>query len=303
MYDPKADPFLEHRKRQEAEHHARTSDVDDPMASLVTVEFNTTELCNRTCEFCPRVDPAVYPNRNLNMTEELVSKVARDLAEVGYKGRVSFSGFGEPLLNKKFASFVEICRRQLPENTIETNTNGDFLNPEIVRGLFTAGLTHLYVNLYDGPEQRPEFEAMMSTAGVPKDSYKLRDHWVGATQDFGLNLNNRSGMVDLKGVENYRRPEELSGKPCYYPFYKMLVDWDGKVLFCSNDWGRQIVVGDLTNQHVREVWLCDAMTAVRRRLGGGDRGTSPCNSCNVEGVLHGRSSFELLNSWMDRKAS
>lgn len=299
MYDPKQDPFLKHRKAQERAHEARVAAVDDPFSSLITVELNITELCNRKCVFCPRVDPQVYPNRNLNMTAETVGKIAADLASAAYKGRVSFSGFGEPLIHKKFAEFVSICRRHLPDNIIETNTNGDFLKAEVVRELFAAGLSHLYVNLYDNAEQRPGFVRMMSEAGVPEDRYKLRDHWVGAVQDFGLNLNNRSGMVDLKGVENYRKPEELAGKPCYYPFYKMIVDWDGKVLFCSNDWGRKIVVGDATRQSVRDIWLSSELAAVRARLRAGDRSVAPCDGCNVEGVLHGLSSFERLNAWYD----
>ena len=28
-------------------------------------------------------------------------------------------------------------------------------------------------------------------------------------------------------------------------YYKMFVDWNGDVLFCSNDWGREIVIGNL----------------------------------------------------------
>ena len=35
---------------------------------LKSVEFNPTELCNRTCHFCPRVDPEVYPNRKLHLS-------------------------------------------------------------------------------------------------------------------------------------------------------------------------------------------------------------------------------------------
>lgn len=302
MYDPVSDPFLAHRKKQEAAHKQLTAADADPMRSLVTVELNTTELCNRTCVFCPRVDPKVYPNRNLNMTEETVEKVASDLAGIGYKGRVSFSGFGEPLLNKKFARFIEICRKHLAGNTIETNTNGDFLNKDVVLRLFEAGLTFLYINLYDNAGQRAKFDALMSEAGVAKSRYHLRDHWVGATQDFGLNLNNRSGMVDVATVENERKPEELAGTPCYYPFYKMLVDWDGNVLFCSNDWGRKIVVGNVLKQHVRDIWLSQDMRAVRRRLGQGDRSAVPCNACNVTGTLHGRSSFEALTSYYEQNS-
>lgn len=300
MYDPKSDPFLAHRKKQEADHKSRVAGIDDPMASLITVELNTTELCNRKCSFCPRIDPAVYPNRNLNMTPETVAKIGRELAEIGYKGRISFSGYGEPLLHKQFEEFIRILRRLLPDNTIETNTNGDFLKPEVVHRLFDAGLSYLYVNLYDSADQRPGFVSMMAEAGVSEDRYKLRDHWVGAKQDFGLNLNNRSGMVDLKAAEKYRKPDELKDSPCHYPFYKMLVDWDGKVLFCSNDWGRKIVVGDVTKQHVRDIWLSEPMKAVRARLRKGDRSVAPCDTCNVEGILTGRASFDLLNTWYDR---
>ena len=35
------------------------------------VELNVNELCNRTCVFCPRVDPKIYPNLNLHMDLEL----------------------------------------------------------------------------------------------------------------------------------------------------------------------------------------------------------------------------------------
>jgi 2-iminoacetate synthase ThiH len=55
--------FLEHRKEQEKKHWAKKN-LLNPLDSILTVEINTTELCNRTCVFCPRNDPEVYPNRN-----------------------------------------------------------------------------------------------------------------------------------------------------------------------------------------------------------------------------------------------
>ena len=32
------------------------------------IELSVTELCNRACAFCPRRDPAEYPNQPLNMS-------------------------------------------------------------------------------------------------------------------------------------------------------------------------------------------------------------------------------------------
>jgi radical SAM protein with 4Fe4S-binding SPASM domain len=265
------------------------------MNSLLTVELNITELCNRTCEFCPRADSEIYPNRKLMMAAATVEKAVADLGSFGYKGRLSFSGYGEPLLHPGLSEFVGLCRRALPGNTIEVNTNGDYLSVENTRALFESGLTQLYINLYDGESQRAPFISMMTRAGVEASRYRLRDHWVGASKEFGLNLNNRSGMVDLK-IEGVRRPAELVGLPCYYPFYRLMLDWNGDMLFCSNDWGREIVVGNIHQRHVKELWLSAQMTEIRRRLGHGDRRMKPCGTCNVVGTLYGRPSVDLLMS-------
>ena len=50
--------FLEHRREQE-ENIEEKSDELKPFDSILTVEINTTELCNRTCVFCPRHDPGI----------------------------------------------------------------------------------------------------------------------------------------------------------------------------------------------------------------------------------------------------
>ena len=59
--------FLEHRREQEKKHWDKVK-TSEPLDSILTVEINTTELCNRTCVFCPRHDPKVFPNRNLHLT-------------------------------------------------------------------------------------------------------------------------------------------------------------------------------------------------------------------------------------------
>jgi len=290
------DSFMKHRKAQEKTHLSHFGAKRDAVASLLAVEINITELCNRLCDFCPRVDPEVYPNRNLSMELDTSRKVAADLAAFDYHGRVSFSGFGESILNKEFTDHIRIFRETLPENPIETNTNGDKLTAEVVRELYGAGITGLYVNLYDSADQAPHFEKMFTEAGIDQSKYKLRPHWPGVTGDFGMTLNNRGGT--LKNPELGLAPLDhgITGK-CYYPFYKMFVDWNGDVLFCSNDWRRKIVVGNVMESPVGDIWMSEKMRDIRLRLGNGDRDFSPCNQCDVQGVLHGESSFDLLMSY------
>ena len=119
---------IKHRLNQEKKFFERVS-VDNPLNSILTVELNTTELCIRTCVFCPRHDPKVYPNRNLNMSVEDAETIAINLSNHDYKGKISYSGYSENFLNKKFLEIISVMRKYLKENLFECNTNGDFLNP------------------------------------------------------------------------------------------------------------------------------------------------------------------------------
>jgi hypothetical protein len=44
--------FLEHRRQQEKNHWGRQDMAElNELSSILTVEVNTTELCNRACHF------------------------------------------------------------------------------------------------------------------------------------------------------------------------------------------------------------------------------------------------------------
>ena len=284
------DSFLDHRKAQEFKHFDGKETLS-PLDSILTVEVNTTELCNRTCFFCPRHDPKVFPNRNLHMTPKGARTIAKELNRNGYKGKISFSGFGENFLNPEFHRIIFHFKLYLPNTTLECNTNGDRLTSEYAQQLFDSGLDLLYINLYDGMHQIQYFDHVMQS--FPKEKYKYRAHY--NEEDYGLFLNNRSGTIDWLGIDD-SNVESLKGKPCFYPFYKMFVDWNGDVLFCSNDWGREHIIGNLMQQSLHDVWFSKPMKKIRARLAKGNRSKSPCNKCSVNGQLFGEKSFNLIQN-------
>ena len=284
------DTFLNHRKNQEKLHFDKV-DTSDPLSSLLTVEINTTELCNRTCVFCPRHDRNVYPNRNLNMSLKTAEAIAYNLSLDNYKGKISYSGFSENLLNKQFVEIIKILKDKLPETTAECNTNGDRLTPAYAKRLFDSGLDLLYINLYDGIDQINKFDIIMKD--IDKSKYKYRAHYSQA--DYGLNLNNRGGSITWLGLDE-ESVDKLKGQPCHYPFYKMFVDWDGEVIFCANDWQKERKVGNLAKYRLKDVWLGKDLNVIRKRLIKGDRSESPCNKCTVNGQLFGKPSFEILKN-------
>ena len=244
----------------EQKHIDKIEDSDNPIDAILAVEINTTELCNRKCVFCPRVDEQVYPNQNLNMSREIAKKIAKRLSDVEYIGRISFSGYGENLLNKEFCNIIQEFRKENDKSVIECNTNGDLLSAELVKKLFESGLSSIYVNLYSDDLSIDKINSIFAEAGISEDRWMIRDHT--NHKEYGLYLNNRSGM--LKGAE--KTVEEVKNRPCYYPFYKMMVDWNANVLFCTNDWGRKRIIGNLIHHSVQEIWLCEEMEEIRKNL-------------------------------------
>lgn len=286
-----AQSFIDYRKTQENSISARRSKFD-AFDAILTIEINITDLCNRRCGFCPRVDPEVYPNRKVFISEEIIEKVISELERLSYRGKVSFSGFGEPLLNRDFSRIINLFRQRLSsELIIETNTNGDKLTPLLLREIFDAGLNSLYWNLYDGPEQIEIVKKIITESGVLHENIRIRPHWTDAafTNEVGLFLNNRSGAVESKVGTIFPLK-----KTCNYPFYKMLIDWNGDVLVCSNDWLRKKVISNVMEQSLDAIWLDPAWNEHRKLLLAANRSTPPCNTCDVDGGLFGESSVTIM---------
>jgi uncharacterized Fe-S cluster-containing radical SAM superfamily enzyme len=122
----------------------------DLLSTLRMVEINPIELCNRSCEFCPRSDPSIYPNRNYSIDLHTITKIAHDLKSINYNGRIGLVGFGEPTLYKDLLSAIKIIKDTVTNLTwLEVNTNGDYLDRTLISDLANAGCTHLTVSMYD----------------------------------------------------------------------------------------------------------------------------------------------------------
>lgn len=253
------------------------------------IDLNLTELCNRSaghkraCVFCPRIDPAFYPNQKLNMSLDLAGKIAADLRSLDYQGTVVLCGFGEPMLHPQLPQLVALFKG----TRVEIVTNGDFLRPDRIRQLSEAGVSYFVVSMYDGPEQVASLEARFAEAGCT--DYLLRDRWHTEADSFGLKLTNRGGTVTVGNQDAVE-----TDKPCHYLTYQMTVDWNGDVLLCVQDWHKKVKFGNLAAQSVMDVWTSSAMHKRRLTLIDGKRCDAPCNGCNTDGTLHG---FNHVEAW------
>ena len=267
-----------------------------PFFSLI--EFNLSGLCNRECVFCPRVDPNIFPNINEHIPVELYEKTMKELAEVDYDGMILYSGFGEPFLYKQIEALIQLSKQYCPKVRVECVTNGDFVTPQKLRSLFGAGLDTLLISMYDGPEQEDIFTSMRDEVGLSDKQVVLRIRWLPPEEHYGITLVNRSGMVEIPEVGVGALKEPLKRR-CFYPFYQVVVDYDGSVLLCTHDWGKKLIVGNLNHHSIHELWNNRVMQRVRQSLAKADRSHAPCNVCDADGTLMGREHFD---QWMEHYA-
>jgi radical SAM protein with 4Fe4S-binding SPASM domain len=266
-----------------------------PLPSLV--EISVAGRCNRACSFCPHSDPD-YPSVDAFIDPALIEKLTGQLSDMGFKGLVLYSGFGEPLLDKKIFDHIAVTRQNLPDARIELITNGDVLNKKRLLKLFESGLSTLLISVYDGPQDMKKFQALCTRAGLRDDQFVIRPRYLPPEEDFGITLTNRGGSMEHAEHAMETRAVALE-QPCYYPHYMMVIDYLGDALLCPHDWGKMNILGSLKTQDFQDIWTSDKLNDVRADLADGNRCDAPCNGCDAKGTLMGEKHVQAWKSYAE----
>ena len=269
---------------------AKQGYIDNPaLPGLRTVEINISELCNRVCSFCPRSDPQIYSNQKLFMSTATGIELGKQLADCNYDGEIHVTGFGEPMTHPHILELLASIS-QYWCHFIEVTTNGDRLesDPNLINDLFAHGVSRLTIDSYDGPEQYNRYKTMMRH--WPNKKWRIRNHYDDPNKDKNqliaeYNFNNRAG--------NSATAQSTQSR-CYLPFYKTLIDWNGDLVLCCNDWQRSSgQFGNINSTPLTELWLGDKLIDIRQQLAQGIRKGPACGSCNIGGTAFGEESFNL----------
>jgi radical SAM protein with 4Fe4S-binding SPASM domain len=264
----------------------RTIIVDDQLVKYKNVpipswiELSIIDVCNRSCIFCPKSDDSIAPDTYQKMSLELIKKLSKELKMIGFKGSVTLCGYGEPMLHKEI---FQITKKLAEASFVEIVTNGDTLTAEKIKKIYNSDANKLLISMYDGPEQKVKFKKMTESSGVPRDFVILRDRWYDEKKDYGLKLTNRSGTIKIG-----QQDETNKFTYCNYPSYSMMIDWNGDVFLCPQDWQRRITMGNIMQEKIIDIWTGKAITKYRKNLLQGKRCDSPCKECNAEGTILGK---------------
>lgn len=251
------------------------------LLGLVEVELSLTELCNRTCSFCPRHDSKIYPNQNLHMSLATLHKIKEQLVINKFAGSIILSGFGEPTLYKSLLDAILL----FAEYDTELITSGDaFLNNRVsITDLLAHGLKFLTINDYDNNPALRNIASLYSQVRIRPHYDDGIDHYA----DYGFNNRGGSMWKLSKPINN----------PCYVSAYRLVIDWTGDILLCDHDWSKYAKFGNINKESLYNIWYSKDFLEYRKSLYLGNRTLSPaCSNCSINGTLVGKN---YANLWID----
>lgn len=230
------------------------------------VEIETQTICNRSCSYCPN---SIYYRPFCRMEMPLIEKILNELSCMGFKGRLSFHFYNEPLLDNRLSSIIRLSRNFIPQSRIVIYTNGDFLNLDLFRELLQCGCDLLLVT-----EQE---NASHDFRWVKQLSLWERDHLFYQTyKNPEILYTNRGGL--LPNVAEIREPLCV---PCTAPSTTCVISAKGNVVLCYEDYLETIVMGNVRENSIESIWNSDTFRQIRTKLASGDRTvTEICKKCN-----------------------
>jgi len=281
-------------KSKTVEEKIQLFEFNGKMLPLPTeIEISESGTCNRTCSFCPRSAPD-FEDKKEFISNSLHKKLCTELSDLNYKGTIRYSGFVEPLLDKNIYNLINMARKYLPQGNIEVVTNGDPLNLQRLNKLFDNGLNKILISAYDGEEEAKKLEDLCISANLSKKQFIVRHRHYLEQKDFGITLSNRAGLMENAEYKIKSLKEPLKN-PCYIPSYTFFLDYQGDVLMCPHDWGKKIILGNLNNEKLLDIWFNNKSMQIRKSLNRANRNFKPCNVCDVEGTFMGKKNSQYFN--------
>src|SRR3989344_407386 len=209
-----------------------------------SISIETTTHCNLRCTNCPNsiYDRGIVKNKK-NMDIELFKKIINDLAQINYRGTVMLHFYGDPLTDERMPELCKYVKEKLPKSFLQLNSNGFLLKVELYNILLKSGVDNLFITQY-GEIMPPNVKKVYDFLDENPDVKNIIQYRVFKE----IKMSNRGGMLDINDPVDYERPI------CLYPHNSLIVDYNGNVILCCNDYFSTIKFGNLKDKNLLDVW-------------------------------------------------
>jgi hypothetical protein len=241
------------------------------------------------------------------MTSHTCKEIATKMKEAGWNGiRLEFAMRGEPTLNPNFIKNIHIFHKQLNKSSITTATNGNKLNPTLIKQYFKAGGNVLLVDCYNGnlPQREKEYKQQgFKVTNYYKDTFNpyqknpkakvitlMDDIKTNSNKKKTRILHNMGGNVDWQKVKHYGLTplKKPLTKKCTNPFREIIFLHDGTIPLCCHDSAINTKISNIKQtNNLQQLWQKNKKLNIARILLYNKRRDKikPCNNCDSNGGM------------------
>lgn len=252
------------------------------------VIIENTNACNAHCVFCVRDEM----NRKVGFMDfSLFKKIVDDCADLKVK-EVAIYRLGEPLLDPDFLEKVVYAKKAGIE-IVSTNTNASLLDEETATKILNSGLDVIYISLdanskevYEKIRKGLDYDIVtknierfielknrrktkkpaiiINFCRIADNKDQVKDFirkWEKHGQIWISNTHNWSGKAKIK-VKNGSFIKRVD--PCRLLWTELVVSWNGQVPLCCIDYDDKMVLGNLKNGSITDVWCGEKLEKYRK---------------------------------------
>ncbi len=291
-----------------------------PINTPFVLMIDPSSACNHNCRFCPTGDNKLIRSTGRFVGTLDFNKYKKIIDDCNdFKNPIKVLRLykvGEPLINPNFSQMVEYARSNSNIIKIETTTNGMSFNKELNRNIIKAGINQINISvngissekIYHYTKTKLDFKQYVENI---KDLYKNKgdcEIYIKAIKQ-NLSEDEQKQFFDIFGniadrifLENispawpefkfnnmpmkfnagHYGQEIIERQVCPYIFYIMVVNSDGLVSTCVQDWKQHMIVGDTSTESIKDIWLGDRLNNYRfNHLDGNKTNYQTCHNCEV----------------------
>jgi len=243
---------------------------------------------------CPH--PQYKQHEKGNMSYELFTKIIDQIAP--YAEIIKLHWVGEPLVNKNIVKMIRYARAKTSAKLF-MSTNASLLSGQLAVDIRKSGLDKIIFSL-DG-DSKETFERIrihgnfdqvtnnitnfieaVARDGGPICEVKMiqfdtnasemsqfREKWdqYDCTIVHVMWLSSWAGQLsELENMSSFTSPYATRERQsCADLWFKMQIDWTGKVALCCFDWSGEVILGDVNLQPIFSIWQGDVIKRERER--------------------------------------
>lgn len=277
----------------------------------LTVQIQTRTGCNGACIFCPYSESAEHVPKG-TMSDELFKKIILEIAKYPKTRRISPYLMNEPFLDPKIVDRARFIKSKIPQTKVSITTNGSKLTPEVVDDILSNNpFDHIFISMqgiekesYEATmrgslkfeETKRNVEYLIKKRNEKRSKLKITitmvktnlidvDKAVAYWRSLGVDskytaLENRGGNIKNFGKINPGKP--LHFKHCTRLFKQAYILFNGDMVLCCTDYYKTMLLGNVAEKSIFEVWNSPRATKIRQDFIRGDFSENPlCAKCLI----------------------